>query len=107
VTPKRGRAIGRLVFSEPLIWVGVKNQAYRIAYTCENCQGQLAALLADLAIAPLPKSLLTSGFERLGNKHGLPALENYEVRLLERPGSGPASKAFAEHVIDSFADLAR
>jgi DNA-binding transcriptional LysR family regulator len=139
VNRDRGRAVGRLVFSEPLIWVGVKRgtvkdddvlplalagkdcawrgmaldaldkvgRDYRIAYTSENCHGQLAALLADLAIAPLPKSLLTSGFERLDKKHGLPPLENYEMRLLERPGAGPASKAFAEHVIESFADLAR
>ncbi len=135
----RERSRGRLVFSEPLVWVGVKHgtakdsnplslalagtdcawramaldaldkagRAHRIAYTCENCQGQLAALLADLAIAPLPKSLVSSGFERLGKKHGLPALSNYEVRLLERPDIGPASKAFAEHVVESFADMAR
>ncbi|MGB7302261.1 MAG: hypothetical protein WBD34_23335, partial [Burkholderiaceae bacterium] len=130
---------GRLVFSEPLVWVGVKNgrardnevvslalagkecawrhmaleqlnqagRRYRIAYTCENCQGQLAALMADLAVAPLPLSLLGPGFERLGLKHGLPPLQNYEVRLLEHGDIGRAGKAFATHVVDSFAELTR
>jgi DNA-binding transcriptional LysR family regulator len=77
---------------------------YRIAYTCENCQGQMAALMADLAIAPLPLSLLTPGFERLTDADGLPKLQNYEVRLLEQQDIGQAGKAFAAHVIESFAD---
>jgi DNA-binding transcriptional LysR family regulator len=128
---------GRLVFSEPLVWVGVRHgrakdkpvlslalagqscawrtmalaqlnqmeRPYRIAYTCENCQGQMAALMADLAVAPLPLSLLTSGLERLTEADGLPKLQNYEVRLLERNGIGSAGKAFATHVIDSFAQV--
>ena len=29
---------------------------YRIAYTCEHCSGQEAAMLADLAVAPFPKA---------------------------------------------------
>lgn len=129
---------GRTIFSEPLIWVGVKagrardadplplalsdhgcvwrgaalrsldraKRPYRIAYTCENCQGQLAALLADLAIAPLPLSLLTPNFERLGKAHGLPEIGHYQIRLCERPDAGPAGKAFAAHVADSFAEIA-
>lgn len=131
------QSIGKLVFAEPLVWVGVKNgrakdkdplplalagpdctwralalraldrirRPYRIAYTCENSQGQLAALTADLAVAPLPKSLLHPGIERLSRKHGLPDLERYEIRLCENAAIGPAGKAFATHVIDSFADL--
>lgn len=136
--PQGSSGPGRLVFSEPLVWVGVRNgrakdkpalslalagqscawrsmaleqlnqlkRPYRIAYTCENCQGQMAALMADLAIAPLPLSLLAPGLERLGEADGLPTLQHYEVRMLEQSAPGPAAKAFASHVIDSFADLA-
>ena len=132
-----GAIQGRRIFSEPLIWVGVKGgharesdpvplalsdqgcvwraaalrsldraeRPYRIAYTCENCQGQLAALLADLAIAPLPQSLLTTDYERLGKAHGLPDIGHYQIRLCEHPKLGPASKAFATHVADSFAEI--
>lgn len=78
---------------------------YRIAYTCENCQGQLAALLADLAIAPLPLSLLTPDYERLGKASGLPEVGHYQIRLCERPDIGPAARAFAAHVAESFAAI--
>ncbi len=77
---------------------GVK---YRIAYTCENCQGQMAALLGDLAIAPLPSSLITPEFEILGKQAGLPALESYDLRLCRAPDIGAAATAFAEHVEQS------
>ncbi|MGI9508003.1 MAG: LysR substrate-binding domain-containing protein, partial [Geminicoccaceae bacterium] len=79
---------------------------YRIAYTCENCQGQLAALLADLAIAPLPLSLLTPDYERLDKTIGLKDIGHYQIRLCEQPDAGPASKAFAAHVAASFAEIA-
>ncbi|MEM8751030.1 MAG: LysR family transcriptional regulator [Pseudomonadota bacterium] len=82
---------------------------YRIAYTCENCQGQLAALLGDLAIAPLPESLITPQFERLGEKHALPDMGTYDIRLhtAEDMGkeSGRAAKAFSNHVRESFKSI--
>ncbi|MEM8950712.1 MAG: LysR substrate-binding domain-containing protein [Pseudomonadota bacterium] len=77
---------------------------YRIAYSCENCQGQLAALLADLAIAPLPLSLLTPDYQRLDKFSGLPEIGHYQIRLCESTDIGPAGKAFATHVAESFAD---
>ncbi len=79
---------------------------YRIAYTCENCQGQLAALLADLAIAPLPLSLLAPNYERLDKEGDLPEIGHYQIRLCESPDIGPAGKAFAAHVAESFAEFA-
>ena len=82
-------------------------RSYRIAYTCENCQGQLAALLADLAIAPLPVSLLAPGYEKLGRTQGLPNIGHYQIRLCESPKIGSAGSAFANHVSDSFAEIGR
>ena len=78
---------------------------YRIAYTCEHSQGQVAALMADLAIAPLPMSLLAPSLERLGAQDGLPEVGDYQIRLCEGPGIGPVGKAFAAHVVDSFAEI--
>ncbi len=78
---------------------------YRIAYTCDNCQGQLAALLADLAIAPLPLNLLAPDYERLGKEADLPEIGHYQIRLCENPNIGPAGKAFAKHVAESFAEI--
>ncbi|MEZ5933736.1 MAG: LysR substrate-binding domain-containing protein [Alphaproteobacteria bacterium] len=132
-----GAVHGRRIYSEPLVWVGVKGgraremepvplalsghgcvwraaalraldrigRPYRIAYSCDNCQGQLAALLADLAIAPLPQSLLTSDYERLGPAHRLPDIGHYQIRLCERADIGPAARAFAVHVAESFAAI--
>ncbi len=128
---------GKIVYSEPLVWVGVKGgsaknvdtiplalsgqgcpwraaalsaldsakRSYRIAYTCENCQGQLAALLADLAVAPLPVSLLAPGYEKLGRTQGLPNIGHYQIRLCKSPTIGFAGKAFADHVSNSFAEI--
>ncbi len=80
----------------------VSGRDYRIAYTCENCQGQMAALLADLAVAPLPASLLQPGYERIGPREGLPEMGGYQLKLSVRSGPDPVVKVFAEHVMDSF-----
>ncbi len=81
------------------------SRRYRIAYSSDSCQGQIAALLADLAIAPLPLSLLTPDLDRLGKADGLPAIGSYQIRLCRSPQLGSAGAAFAAHVADSFADL--
>lgn len=132
-----GATPGKTVYSEPLVWVGVKggaakdadplplalagqgcawraaalhaldgaNRRYRVAYTSENCQGQLAALLADLAIAPMPASLVYPGYEELGRKQGLPSIGHYQIRLCKSTKIGAAGKTFAAHVAESFAGL--
>ena len=132
-----GAPPGKTVYSEPLVWVGVKDgkakdadpvplalsgqgcawraaalnaldeaeRRYRVAYTCEFCQGQLAALLADLAIAPLPVSLVLPEHEQLGSRQGLPDIGHYQIRLCKNSKIGAAGKAFSAHVEDSFAGL--
>ncbi|WP_119165319.1 LysR substrate-binding domain-containing protein [Algihabitans albus] len=127
----------RVVYSEPLVWVGLAGGAaktksplplalsgrgcswrsvalnaldrigrpYKVSYTCENCQGQLAALLADLAVAPLPVSLMTSRYEQLGAADRMPSLGPYQIRLIEKSALSEAGRAFADHVVESFQDL--
>ncbi|WP_183437020.1 LysR family transcriptional regulator [Methylobacterium sp. R2-1] len=72
---------------------------YRVAYTSEHCQGQIAAVEADLAVAPLPVSVARPPFQRIA---ALPPLGSYDVLMRLRDGAGPAVRALAGHVADSF-----
>lgn len=80
-------------------------KTYRIAYGSPHCAGQQAALLADLAIAPFPASLVEPPYRRLGINEGLPKLDNYDLRLVQRPDLGPAGEALATQVKASFQEL--
>jgi len=73
---------------------------YRIAYTCENCSGQEAALMADLAIAPFPRSLVQAPLKEITNPN-LPEIGSYQLALVRR-GSNPVNDALASHVKDAF-----
>lgn len=76
---------------------------YRIAYNSEHCQGQLAAILADIAIAPLPQSLVAPPYAQIDARYGLPPLGNYQLLLLRGTDMGPAAEALAEQVSESLA----
>jgi hypothetical protein len=76
---------------------------YRVAYNSEHCQGQMAALLSDLAIAPLPSGIVTPPYERITAAAKLPSLGRYQILLHRSPRIGPAGEAFAAHVAASFA----
>jgi len=137
VTTQSDVAVGKLIHSEPLVWIGAKNGTahtftptplalsvpgcpwrasaissldeaditYRIAYTSETGAGQLAAVEADLAIAPLPVSLVTPNFGNLSRENGLPQIGAYQLRLHQTPNPSSASRAFSEHVCESFEHL--
>ncbi|GJE76244.1 LysR substrate-binding domain-containing protein [Methylorubrum suomiense] len=68
---------------------------YRVAYSSEHCQGQIAAVEADLAVAPLPANVARRPFRRVTT---LPPLGGYDVLMRVRDGAGPAAKALAGHV---------
>lgn len=78
---------------------------YRVAYTSEHCAGKEAAVLADLAVAPFPASLVRPPLRRLGDDAGLPPLGNYRIVLVRRRGADPACEALAGHVEDAFKSL--
>lgn len=75
---------------------------YRIAYTSEHCAPQEAAILADLAIAPFPLSLVRAPLRKLGADAGLPPLGEYHIALRRRRGAGQAAEALAEHMAAAF-----
>ncbi|MEO0402386.1 MAG: LysR substrate-binding domain-containing protein [Pseudomonadota bacterium] len=73
------------------------DRPFRIALTSEHSVGQVAALAADFAVAPLPQSMLGPGLEAIG-PDVLPALPDYTVRLVTRPNSEPAVDALEQSV---------
>lgn len=79
-----------------------RNQRYRIAYTSETGAGQLAAVTADLAIAPLPVSLVGDHHRKLTDKDGFGKIGLYQLKLQKAPDVGSAGQVFADHVRESF-----
>lgn len=79
--------------------------SYRVAYTSENCAGQEAALMADLAVAPLPLSMVRAPLRKLGQGDGLPAIGDYQVLLVRGATVGSAGEVLAGHIADAFRDL--
>lgn len=78
---------------------------YRIAYQSFHSAGQEAALLADLAVAPFPTSVITPPLQKLDVRHGLPEIGDYHLILKEAGNAGKASDAFASHVIACFREM--
>lgn len=78
-------------------------RAYRIAYSCEQCAGQEAAMIADLAVAPYPLSLVKHPLKRLEECDSLPSLGEYQIKLLRAPTCSEAVEVLSRHVIAAFA----
>lgn len=78
------------------------NRSYRVAYSCEQCAGQEAAMVADLAVAPFPQSLVKAPLKRLGDEHGLPPLGEYHIKLLRSSHREEAADALAAQLIQAF-----
>jgi DNA-binding transcriptional LysR family regulator len=75
---------------------------YRIAYSSAHYVGQVAAVLADLAVAPLPKSVLDGDLVAIDDRL-LPAPGYYEIQIRTSPlASGAAVEALANHIRQSF-----
>ena len=77
--------------------------AHRIAFHSAHISGQRAAVLADLAVAPVPRSALGGDIVDIGARFGLPALGSYSLGLLVKAEPGCAVAAAADHVRASFA----
>lgn len=77
-------------------------RAYRIAYTCEQCAGQEATMIADLAVAPFPRSLIRPPLKCLGEEHGLLPLGQYHIKLLRGGNSDDTIEALAAQLMQAF-----
>lgn len=77
---------------------------YRVAYSSEQTSGQEAAMIADLAIAPYPASLLRPPLQCLDGQYGLPQLGDYRINLLRGSNRSEAVDILAQQVIAAFAE---
>ena len=75
---------------------------YRIAYASDSCAGQEAAMLADLAIAPFPASLVKPPLKRLSADSGLrlPRLRKFDVMMYMNHDASEASETLASHICE-------
>lgn len=76
---------------------------YRIAFSCEYSHGQVAAIEADLAVAPLPARYLTGTLERVPASEALPDLGVVTTSLCVAPGASDLARALAEVVRQTLA----
>ncbi len=75
---------------------------YRIAFLSAHISGQRAAILADLAVAPIPESCCVNDIVELTEKDGLPGLSAYGVGMLLQTNPSEPALAAAEHIRASF-----
>ncbi|MDR3493047.1 MAG: LysR substrate-binding domain-containing protein [Ancalomicrobiaceae bacterium] len=77
--------------------------AYRVAYTSHHYVAQLAAVGADLAVAPLAMNLLVGDLVQIESPD-LPPLGFSEIDLRQAPeATGPAVEALRQHIVEAFA----
>ncbi|MBO6541184.1 MAG: LysR family transcriptional regulator [Rhizobiaceae bacterium] len=78
--------------------LGEAGVEYRTAYMSAHTAGQRAAILADLAVAPLPRSFVGNDIVALGPEHGLPTLSCYNL-CMQLISEAPAPvRAAADHL---------
>ena len=82
--------------------LGREGRNYRVAYMSAHTTGQRSAILADLAIAPLPKSFLGCDMVELGPKDGLPEIGSYSLAMFISPDASAPVKAAADHIRAAF-----
>ncbi|MEO3385591.1 LysR family transcriptional regulator [Mesorhizobium sp. CAU 1741] len=82
--------------------LGREGRDYRVAYMSAHTAGQRAAILADLAIAPLPKSFIGEEIVALGPNEGLPVLSNYNLAMIIASDASAPVLAAADHIRATF-----
>ncbi len=86
--------------------LGRGGRSFRVAYMSAHASGQRAAILSDLAVAPLPKSFIADDLVELGVKDGMPEIGSYSLAMLVAPNASPPVKAAADHIRAAFAAFA-
>ncbi|WP_163271240.1 LysR substrate-binding domain-containing protein [Chelativorans alearense] len=82
--------------------LGEQGRSYRVAYMSAHTAGQRAAILSDLAVAPLPKSFIGGDLVELGSKDGLPEMGNYQIGMAVAPDASAPVRAAADHIRAAF-----
>lgn len=82
--------------------LGREGRNYRVAYMSAHTAGQRSAIMADLAVAPLPKSFLNADMVELSGKDGLPEMGTYSLAMFVAHDASPPVKAAADHIRATF-----
>ncbi|RWO59088.1 LysR substrate-binding domain-containing protein [Mesorhizobium sp.] len=82
--------------------LGREGRNYRVAYMSAHTAGQRAAIMSDLAVAPLPKSFLGSDMVELCPKDGMPDIGTYNLAMVVAPDASAPVKAVADHIRATF-----
>ena len=82
--------------------LGRQGRNYRIAYMSAHTAGQRAAILSDLAVAPMPKSFVGGDLVVLGTEDGMPEMNSYSLAMLVAPDASAPVKAAADHIRAAF-----
>jgi DNA-binding transcriptional LysR family regulator len=75
---------------------------FRIAYMSAHTTGQRSAILADLAVAPLPKSFIGNDMVELTARDGLPEMGSYSLAMIVAPDATAPVLAAADHIRAAF-----
>lgn len=81
------------------------NIDYRVAFMSAHISGQRAAVLADLAIAPIPVSCCVNDIIALSESDGLPTLGTYGVGMVVQKKPSEPAQAAAEHIKNGLSAL--
>lgn len=76
---------------------------YRIAFESAHISGQRAAILADLAVAPIPRSSLAHPIVEARAELNLPSLPHYTLGFVMGDAPSAPVRAAADHLRASFA----
>ncbi|MEM6943369.1 MAG: LysR family transcriptional regulator [Pseudomonadota bacterium] len=76
------------------------NTPYRVAYQSDFIVPQQAAVMADLAVSPMPRSALLPGMRQLRPSEGFDGLGNTRIALRLGADPSPAVLALAERISD-------
>ena len=77
-------------------------KSWRVAFQSAHISGQRAAILADLAVAPVPRSTLGGDIIEVPERFDLPKLPEYALGLIVGPNPSNAVQAAADHLRASF-----
>lgn len=93
------------VWEEACIWrtaginsLNEQNIKHRIAFQSANISGQKAAILADLAVAPIPASAVGGDIVKVSNLSNLAPLPDYAMGLITADKLSSPAEAAADHL---------
>lgn len=89
--------------SQALKSIEATGRDFRVAFQSSHITGQKAAILADLVIAPMPRSALGGSIIEVGEQYGLPPMEMSDVVLQVAKKKTEAMTVVIEHIRASFA----